>query len=80
MVANLLHLETVLYIIPILYYIILHIQEETLETWMKTIDLQPFAMAEEPLHLMNIVTSLVSRAQLIEWGKLTILYYMDKIG
>ena len=48
--------------------------------WMKTIDLQPFAMAEEPLHLMNIVTSLVSRAQLIEWGKLTILYYMDKIG
>jgi hypothetical protein len=45
------------------------VQEETLEIWMKTIDQQPFAMAEEPLLLMNIVTGLVSRAQLIEWGK-----------
>lgn len=48
---------------------ILYTQEETLEMWMKTIDQQPFAMADEPLHLMNIVTGLVSRAQLIEWGE-----------
>jgi hypothetical protein len=44
-------------------------QEETLETWMKTIDKQPFATTPEPLQLMDVVTSLVSRAQLIEWGK-----------
>ena len=45
-------------------------QEETLETWMKTIDKQPFATTLEPLQLMDVVTSLVSRAQLIEWGEL----------
>ena len=46
----------------------LMIQEETLETWMKTIDKQPFATTPEPLQLIDVVTSLVSRAQLIEWG------------
>jgi hypothetical protein len=44
-------------------------QEETLETWMKTIDNQPFATTPEPLQLMDVVTGLVSRAQLIEWGE-----------
>ena len=36
---------------------------------MKMIDMQPFATTPEPLQLMDVVTSLVSRAQLIEWGK-----------
>ena len=45
------------------------LQEETLEEWMKMIDKQPFATTPEPLQLMDVVTSLVSRAQLIEWGK-----------
>ena len=39
-----------------------------METWMKIIDKQPFATTPEPLQLIDIVTSLVSRAQLIEWG------------
>ena len=44
-------------------------EEETLEKWMKTIEQQPFVMTPEPLQLMNVVTSLVSRAQLIEWER-----------
>lgn len=40
-----------------------------MEEWMKMIDMQPFATTPEPLQLMDVVTSLVSRAQLIEWGK-----------
>ena len=47
----------------------MYLQEETLEEWMKMIDKQPFATTPEPLQLMDVVTSLVSRAQLIEWGK-----------
>ena len=43
-------------------------QEETLEIWMKIIDKQPFATTPEPLQLIDVVTSLVSRAQLLEWG------------
>jgi hypothetical protein len=39
---------------------------------MKIIDKQPFATTPEPLQLIDIVTSLVSRAQLIEWGMLHI--------
>ena len=35
---------------------------------MQVIDQQPFATTAEPVQLMNVVTSLVSRAQLIEWG------------
>ena len=36
---------------------------------MKIIDKQPFATTPEPLQLIDVVTSLVSRAQLLEWGK-----------
>lgn len=43
--------------------------ESTLESWMKTVDRQPFSITEEPLQLMDIVTSLVSRDKLIEWER-----------
>jgi phosphate transporter len=41
--------------------------ENNLEAWMRTIDRQPFSNNSEPVQLMEIVTSLVSRDKLIEW-------------
>lgn len=43
------------------------LEEKTLQTWVPVIEKQPFAMSSEPLQLMDIVTSLVSRDKLIEW-------------
>ena len=43
------------------------LEEKTLETWVPIIDKQPFSMSPEPLQLMDIITSLVSRDKLIEW-------------
>lgn len=43
--------------------------ENTLDSWMQIIDKQPFAVATEPMHLMDIVTGLVSRDKLIEWER-----------
>lgn len=44
-------------------------QENTLESWLKTIERQSFAHAAEPVTLMDTVTSLVSRDKLIEWER-----------
>lgn len=46
---------------------------------MKTIDNQPFATTPEPLQLMDVVTGLVSRAQLIEWGESSMLRAVYRI-
>lgn len=43
--------------------------ESNLEEWMRTIDRQPFANNCEPIQLMEVVTSLVSRDKLIEWER-----------
>jgi phosphate transporter len=43
--------------------------EASLDLWMKTIEKQPFASTPEPLQLMDVVTSLVSRDKLIEWER-----------
>eukprot|EP00981_Chlorochromonas_danica_P001007 scaffold233_cov174-Ochromonas_danica.AAC.47 len=43
--------------------------ENNLEAWMRTIDQQPFSNNSEPIQLMEIVTSLVSRDKLIEWER-----------
>ena len=64
----------------IYYYGHICLQEETLEEWMKMIDKQPFATTPEPLQLMDVVTSLVSRAQLIEWGKYRYIFLIEKIS
>eukprot|EP01038_Epipyxis_sp_PR26KG_P009656 gene9656-12998_t len=47
-------------------------EENTLESWMVTVKRQAFSTAvesNEPLQLMDIVTSLVSRDKLIEWER-----------
>ncbi|RYH02443.1 hypothetical protein EON65_47960, partial [archaeon] len=44
-------------------------EEENLEAWMRTIDRQPFSNNSEPVQLMEVVCSLVSRDKLIEWER-----------
>ncbi|KAJ1432819.1 Sodium:sulfate symporter transmembrane region-domain-containing protein [Ochromonadaceae sp. CCMP2298] len=43
--------------------------EETQKQWKSTIEQQPFALTSEPMHLIDIVTGLVSRAKLMEWDR-----------
>ena len=42
-------------------------EESTLESWLPLVERQPFAKVTEPLQLMDIVQSLVSRDKLLEW-------------
>lgn len=43
--------------------------ESTMDTWMATVEKQPFTVTEEPLQLMEVITGLVSRDKLIEWER-----------
>lgn len=43
--------------------------EKNLDSWTKTVDRQIFTTTQEPIHLMETVTGLVSRDKLIEWER-----------
>lgn len=45
------------------------LEKSTLESWIPTIERQPFATSPEPMQLMEVVTNYVSRDKLIEWEK-----------
>ena len=45
------------------------LEKTTLENWIPTIERQPFSTSPEPLQLMEVVTSYVSRDKLMEWER-----------
>lgn len=45
------------------------LEESNVDSWMKTVERQSFTNQSEPLQLMDVVTSLVSRDKLIEWER-----------
>lgn len=45
------------------------LEKTTLESWIPVIERQPFSTSPEPLQLMEVVTSYVSRDKLMEWER-----------